>query len=199
MSNKVTLSPKLRQSILDRDNYTCQNPLCPTIGRKMSTDIFELHHCLTESSHPQFALEEWNLTLLCYRCHRDAHKTQSIMYALEIEAYTRKYLLDQKKAKGKEFCYKKEYKKAKKIIKKIQESYVDSKLLQEILHKKPEGYLLHGNDTQWIKTASTYWNGKSDNTSILQAFKEAAAHEEHYDPFEIPIDFCICTPELQPL
>jgi hypothetical protein len=72
-----------------------------------------------------------------------------------------------------------------------------SKLGQIIISRLPHSYLLFDHDYKWIDIAATYWDGKEDNKSIVDAFKEANEKtnkncEYSIDPFELLVDADIC-------
>ena len=76
-SNKAwaELSLKLRK----------ETPFCQKCGRK---EHLQVHHLLPRKLYPQLLLEEWNLVVLCPRCHtfcrESAHK-DGLAFAIWLE------------------------------------------------------------------------------------------------------------------
>lgn len=58
-----------RDSILRRDNYTCQ--LCKRYGKM--TGAHHVHHIFPWEFYPEYAYENWNLISLCQQCHNRMH------------------------------------------------------------------------------------------------------------------------------
>lgn len=56
-----------RQSILERDNYTCT--ACHQRGGKL-----EIHHVLPYATHPELAFDPSNTVTLCVSCHNKTKK-----------------------------------------------------------------------------------------------------------------------------
>ena len=64
-------NPILRQLVLKRDNYTCQQ--CgATIGDKVQ---LHCHHVLPATQNPMTANDPDNCTTYCKKCHIEVHKT----------------------------------------------------------------------------------------------------------------------------
>ena len=66
---------RLRQSILRRDGYQCQE--CRRYGKIREGK--HVHHIFPYENYPEYAYEPWNLITLCQQCHnsmhdRDTHK-----------------------------------------------------------------------------------------------------------------------------
>lgn len=62
------MTPSLRKSILKRDNYTCQNPLCNNSMWKEKNLLLEIDHIVPISKGGKTT--EDNLQTLCWRCNR---------------------------------------------------------------------------------------------------------------------------------
>ncbi|NIK11182.1 HNH endonuclease [Alkalibacillus almallahensis] len=69
---------KLRQSILERDNYECQE--CKRQGKVFTKHskpgkhkVFDVDHIKELEDHPELAMEPDNLETLCIRCHNHKH------------------------------------------------------------------------------------------------------------------------------
>ena len=59
----------LRQSILRRDGYMCQE--CKRYGKHIEGQ--HVHHILPREDFPQYQYSTWNLTTLCTNCHNKMH------------------------------------------------------------------------------------------------------------------------------
>lgn len=59
----------VRNSVLRRDGYICQR--CRRYGRMRGAA--HVHHINPLEHYPELALERWNLTALCQRCHNAMH------------------------------------------------------------------------------------------------------------------------------
>ena len=60
---------RMRQRILRRDAYMCQN--CKRYGKQI--EAVEVHHIQHLEDCPELALDPDNLISLCRKCHRKAH------------------------------------------------------------------------------------------------------------------------------
>ena len=62
-----------------------ETPYCQKCGRK---EHLQVHHLLPRKLYPQLVLEEWNLVVLCPRCHtfcrESAHK-DGLAFAIWLE------------------------------------------------------------------------------------------------------------------
>lgn len=64
---------RLRDAVLQRDNYECQE--CKRNG-KLTTrhdDILEVDHIKTVEEHPELATDMNNMQVLCKSCHNKKH------------------------------------------------------------------------------------------------------------------------------
>ncbi|SEQ23310.1 HNH endonuclease [Virgibacillus subterraneus] len=68
----------LRQSILERDNFECQE--CKRQGRVFTKyhkpgkhKVFDVDHIKELEDHPELAMDPDNLETLCIRCHNHKH------------------------------------------------------------------------------------------------------------------------------
>lgn len=62
---------KLRQSVLQRDNYECQ--WCKAAGRVTTDAILEVDHIKPLEQFPELAMDPDNLRTLCKDCHNKRH------------------------------------------------------------------------------------------------------------------------------
>ncbi len=56
--------PEIREAVLTRDNYTCQNEACS------SKETPEVHHIIPLNKFVKLANTKDNLITLCHECHR---------------------------------------------------------------------------------------------------------------------------------
>lgn len=66
---KTTIWKKLREKVLDINNYDCQH--CKSKGRANKANT--VHHIKHLKEHPELALDENNLMAVCKECHNELH------------------------------------------------------------------------------------------------------------------------------
>jgi len=59
----------LRRQCLERDDWTCQNPGCPSPHESL-----QVHHRVPRSVAPELAYDLGNLVTLCSWCHSQEHQ-----------------------------------------------------------------------------------------------------------------------------
>lgn len=64
----------MRESVLRRDGYKCQN--CKRYGK--STPATTVHHIKHFEDHPELALDPKNLVSLCEACHNKEHPEKAL-------------------------------------------------------------------------------------------------------------------------
>ena len=53
--------------------YESNGGCCEACGEHMGMDQIQMHHILPYNEFPAFARKEWNLLMLCHRCHYMIH------------------------------------------------------------------------------------------------------------------------------
>lgn len=77
---------RVRERILRRDGYQCQR--CKRYGRLRGAA--HVHHINPYETHPELALEGWNLIALCRECHNAQHDRDSHELTAEGEKLRRR-------------------------------------------------------------------------------------------------------------
>lgn len=71
------LQYELRQLVLERDNYTCQN--CNTHISNLEVEL-RCHHKIPINEDPVGSLDKDNCITLCEECHKEIHRKPGCTY-----------------------------------------------------------------------------------------------------------------------
>lgn len=88
---KTTIWKKLRQKVLEKNNYDCQH--CKSKGEANKANT--VHHVKHLKQHPELALDEENLIAVCKECHNELHPEKHYSF-ISYRSYKDKYLNEER-------------------------------------------------------------------------------------------------------